>query len=365
LRHALDGLLGLSIASDQIGRSFPSWERIICQLILSGALALLIIFSLMLSDATLKKQLKKVAWGCVVMTAVLLAIYVGASMSAGHTSAFGSLALLAKRLRPQGLPLLSAPVALVWFALRRRSIEYQPSDHLLFFLLCLAIAARSRRLFEHIEWHNFLFELPALVMVVGWAWPRAALRANRLLLTAILIVGSFSFVDWTLGPALNLPAFGQPAWSKATPVETVRGRIWLPEHDARAFNEISESLNTIDPCHAAPLFVNGWQGGWSYFTGRSNAAQLEQGFFFSHGGPQDALDGLLSAKPIVIDTGVFHRPGGYPIAKFNLTQWDLTYQDSYYLPVDGASYRLLLSHYEKIAEARGRFETWAVYQWSH
>lgn len=53
LRNFLDGLVGFNVAHDQLGRSFPSWERIFCQLILSGVLALLIIVSLMLSDATL------------------------------------------------------------------------------------------------------------------------------------------------------------------------------------------------------------------------------------------------------------------------------------------------------------------------
>jgi len=365
LRNFLDGLAGFNIAREQLGRIFPSWERIVCQLILSGVLALLIIVSLRLSDAALNKRLKKVAWLMAGVTLVLLTIYVGASVSAGQADTFGSLALLARRIRLQGAPLLGAPIALVWLVRQRHSIEDGARYHLLFFLLCLAIAARSRRLFEHVEWHNFLFELPALVMAVGLAWPRASLRANRLLLAAIFLTASFSFVDWTLGPALDLPTFGRPTWGKAKPVETIRGRIWLPERDARAFNEITKALDSIDPGRAAPIFSVGYQGGWSYFTGRPNPSPLTQGFFVSNRDPQDVLNGLLSVKPIVIDAVGFHRPGGYPVANVILSQWDLTYQDSYHLRVDDYWYRLLLSHYEKIAEARGRFETWTIYRWRH
>lgn len=105
--------------------------------------------------------------------------------------------------------------------------------------------------------------------------------------------------------------------------------------------------------------------GWPYFTGRTNPTPLTQSFFISNRDPQHVLNSLLSVKPIVIDTAGFHNPGGFPIAKIHLNQWDLTYQDSYLLRHDSYWYKLLLSHYEKVADARGRFDTWTVYQWRH
>lgn len=276
--------------------------------------------------------------------------------------------LLISRLRIQGLPLLAAPLALGWLLARWRSHPDADLRNKVLFLLCLATAARSRRLFEHVDWFNFLFDVPALVLALQLAFPRAITeghRAVRAITGALCIVGFVSLADWTFGPPLNFQPLSNLRWGRAEAVRTARGTVYLPERDAAAFRRIRELVDAVDPSGEAPVFATLQQGGWAYFLGRRNPTAMDNGFSVSGVDPDEVISTLLTMdpSPIVIDFDSRRRLGPkLPEPTFNWSGWEMTYQDRGFGFRDSVYYDRLLSNFEPVGSARGRTQSWTVYQ---
>jgi hypothetical protein len=392
----LAGLSGYNAASDEAGRMFPSWERIVGQLVLLAGFCLAVAICLKLAGVEPRRTLTHAIAGLAACVAALVAIYVAGTLvhvwpvvTSGETiqlhdptaSAFlgarehwpsliaRSLGLLVQRLRLQAWPLFFAPIALVWLLRRWRTFPERRLRDLCLFLLCLSIAARARRLFEHADWHHFLFEVPALLLVLKLAFPgqaRAVSVASRTFVLALLAVGAFSFSDWAIAPALGLPAIGRAPWGQPTRVDTAHGAVRFAQRDAKAFGEVTGWLNRIDPSGTAPVFSTGTQGAWAYFTGRRNPTPLTYGFSWSNRDPEEVIRKLLAEdpKPIIIDEGTYRRPVySFPVPSFQLRQWELTYQEAYHTRRDRRLYERILAHYELVGTADGRLRSWSVFRW--
>lgn len=383
---ALEGFLGLNRAATMAGRAFPSWERLTLQLILTlglaTSLAACLVWFRVMSGW-------RVPLLCGLMTIACGAVYV---VSALHHSSQASesidgtvqalarvphsygprsiaaVTLLISRLRIQGLPLLAAPLALGWLLARWRSHPDADLRNKVLFLLCLATAARSRRLFEHVDWFNFLFDVPALVLALQLAFPRAITeghRAVRAITGALCIVGFVSLADWTFGPPLNFQPLSNLRWGRAEAVRTARGTVYLPERDAAAFRRIRELVDAVDPSGEAPVFATLQQGGWAYFLGRRNPTAMDNGFSVSGVDPDEVISTLLTMdpSPIVIDFDSRRRLGPkLPEPTFNWSGWEMTYQDRGFGFRDSVYYDRLLSNFEPVGSARGRTQSWTVYQ---
>ncbi len=394
--NVLAGVTGYSAASEEAGRMLPSWERSVGQLVLFAGFSLVVALCLSVGGVASTRNLRKITIALGVVLVALVSVYVMGTLAhvapmvgadpntpvRDPTMRFfvgappewpglvrRALILLGHRLRVIAWPLLFAPVALVWILTRWRSF----SDHRLrdvsVFLLCLAIAARGRRQFEHIDWHNFLFEVPTMLLVLKLLFPgqpAAVLRASRVFVSIILVGGAASFVDWTLSPALGLPSLAQPAWGRPTPVVTARGVVRLPERDAAAYARLVGLMNSIDPSGAAPVFAVGNQGPWAYFTGRRNPTPLTYGFSWSNQDPERVIRNLLSEepKPIIIEEAIYRRRVyGFPELRIAFNRWELIYQENYHTRVDRPLYERILAHYELVGTVDGRLRRWSVYRW--
>ncbi|HYN08780.1 MAG TPA: hypothetical protein VES67_15475 [Vicinamibacterales bacterium] len=396
LDNFLAGLSGYTAATEEAGRMFPSWERIVGQLVLLASFCLAVAICLKLGGVEPRRALTHAILGLGAGVVCLVAIYIAGTLlhvwpvvTSGQAaqlhdptaSAFlgaranwpGLIAraagLLSQRLRLQAWPLFFAPIALLWLLRRWQSFPERRLRDLCFFLLCLSIAARARRLFEHVDWHHFLFEVPALLILLRLAFPgqtRAVHAASRTFALALLAVGAFSFADWTLTPALGLPTVGRAAWGQPTIVDTAHGAVRFPEQDARAFRDVVGFLNQIDPSGTAPVFSTGTQGAWAYFTGRRNPTPLTYGFSWSNRDPEEVVRKLLAEdpKPIVIDEGTYRRPVYiFPRPAFGFRQWELTYQEAYHTRRDRPLYERVFAQYELVGTADGRLRSWSVYRW--
>ena len=395
-QNLVDGVTGYTAAQEEAGRMLPSWERIVGQLVLLSLFLLAVVICLKIGRAEPSRRLTTVAFGLSLAVFALVAVYVAGTLT--HVApvvesqdrtlndptarAFVNVAntwptlvgqavrLLLQRLRVNAWPMFFAPAALVWLAARWRTLPDQRLRHLCLFLLCLCIAARGRRLFEHIDWHHFLFEVPALLLVLKLAFssqPRAILTASRVFGVGLLAAGSISFFEWTLTPALGLPTAGNLLpWGRPTPVETAHGRVRLPERDARAYMQVVALLDSIDPSRTAPVFSAGNQGPWAYFTGRPNPTPLTYGFSWSNRDPDAIIASLLAhePKPIVIQEAIyFKRVYGVPEARLVLDRWEPPYLESYHTRVDGPLYKRILAHYELAGTVDGRQRSWSIHRW--
>jgi hypothetical protein len=393
--NLLAGLGNYNVAPEKFGHSFVSWERIVGQVILLGCLSLCVVTCVKLANAKLTFSLTKTSYGLITGIVFFVAVYVVFTMGhvwpavhsnaselngptgnffAGVTATWPSLigrslSLLGHRLRLNGWPIFFAPIAFLWLITRWRSIADHNLRHLLLFLLCMSIAGRSRRLFEHIDWYNFLFEVPALLLAIKLALPaqaKSAYAANRNLAVIVLLAGIFSFVDWTLTPVLNLPVFNRSSWGKPKAVETAHGWVRLPQQDVRAFKEMVGLIDSIDPSGVAPIFSIGNQGPWAYYTGRRNPTPLTYGFRLWNQDPNLVLQKLLSEepKPIVIREGAYQRRQFVdPQPKLVFNRWELIYQEYYHTRLDMPFYERLLAHYEAVGTVKGRLRSWTVYRW--
>lgn len=393
-QNFLAGLSGYSAAHEEAGRMFPSWERIVGQLVLLTGFVLVIVICLRIAGVQPAQALTRTAVALAATATCLVAIYVAGTLvhvrpvvHAGAiihdpTAAFfagasdswpglivRALRLLIQRLRLNAWPIFLAPIVLVWLVRRWRSFPDHRLRNLCLFLLCLSVAARARRLFEHVDWYHFLIDIPTALLVLKLAFPgqaKAVLAASRTLAILWLIAGAFSFFDWTLTPALGLPAVGRPSWGTPTRVETAHGAVRIPQQDAAAFTEVVRLMDGIDRSRRAPVFSTGNQGPWAYFTGRRNPTPLTYGFSWSNRDPESVVQILLTAdpKPIVIDEGTYQTPVYiFPQPAFNLGRWELTYQESYHTRIDRPFYERILAHYELAGTADGRLRTWSVYRW--
>jgi len=393
-QNFLAGLRGYSAAHEEAGRMFPSWERIVGQLVLLAGFVLGVVVCLRVAGIQPARTLTRSVLALSVAVTCLVAIYVAGTLAhvgpvvhagaivhdptatffAGAGDSWPSLIvrslnLLIQRLRLNAWPIFLAPIALVWLLRNWRSHPDRRLRDLCLFLLCLSVTARARRLFEHVDWYHFLIDVPTALVFLKLAFPgqtKTVLAASRLLAILLLVAGAFSFFDWTLTPALGLPAFGRPSWGTPTRVDTAHGTVRIPRQDADAFRQIIRLLDQIDPSRRAPVFSTGNQGPWAYFTGRRNPTPLTYGFSWSNRDPESVVQTLLSAepKPIVIDEGTYRTPRYiFPQPAFNIRQWELTYQESYHTRIDRPFYERILAHYELAGTADGRLRTWSVYRW--
>jgi len=395
-QNFLAGLTGYSAAHEEAGRMLPSWERLMGQLVLLAGFALVIVSCLRAGGVRPTARWTTLSIALVAVVALLVTIYVAGTLVHVRPVVRGSadlhdptalffagapdswpvlivraLRLLVQRLRLNAWPIFLAPVALAWLVGNWRTFRDRPLRDLCFFLLCLSIAARARRLFEHVDWYHFLIDIPTVLLLMKLAFAeqtKAVAAASRILAVVLLAAGAFSFFDWTLTPALGLPALGRPSWGPPTRAETAHGTVRLPQQDAEAFEQVVRLMDQIDPSRQAPVFSTGNQGPWAYFTGRRNPTPLTYGFSWSNRDPESIVQSLLSEtpKPIVIDEGTYRRPNYvFPQMAFSFQHWELPYQEAYHTRVDRPFYDRILAHYELAGTADGRLRTWSVYRWKH
>ena len=392
--NVLAGLGSNNVASEELGRIFPSWERLVLQVVLLAGLALGVLVALRLARVRLPFSPTRTTYALTACTAALVAVHVGftihhvwPALESGqplHDSSGAffegvsrswpaliarSLNLLARSLRMAGWPLLFAPVVFVWVLVRWKVFTDVQLRDLLVFLLCLSMAGRARRLFEHADWHSFLIEVPTLLVAVKLAFPdqaRAVAAASRNIAFAILLVGAFSFIDWTLGPVVSALSLGRPAWGRPVSVRTARGWIRIPEIDAKAYAAMVSLIDGIDPTGTTPLFTVGNQGAWPYYTRRRNPTSLTYGFWRWTQPPEQVLQDLITQQPhpIVIAASAFERPVfAFPSARLDFSVWEPAHQEYAHTRLDGQYYRRLLRHYEAVGTVDGRLNSWTVYRW--
>ena len=222
-------------------------------------------------------------------------------------------------------------IALVAAWRARDRITDQRLRSLLFLLLGTIIAARARRMFQHVEWYHTLLEVPTYALLLHVLLPyeprvrRRCVRSLMVPLAALSILGY-----WLLGRG----ALTQRGWEGG--VATPHGTIHMSKGEREDYLRLSSVFDDLDPSRTRPLFAFAYEGGFSYFFGRKNATALTQGFYFtalsSTAREQEKLEEAGPA-PLLLDH--LYLDGVSKVASLsNLVRWLPKTQSNVYHAVD-------------------------------
>lgn len=372
--HALLAVPGGGQVAEFRGRTFPTGERLIIELI---ALALLGLFSvvLLLTGRTIKwKAARKwvALFGLVTVAGCSLHIFMsyrigsdlrheGLAVLPGETASnlrqslvtnaqllSGSLMLLKHNLLLHALPLF-LPLSVLIIVLIRRSQSAHPlSRNMVLLLLGLCVAARLKRGFEHLDWYHCLLEIPVYVaaaLLYLPAEPGKTPRALHLAMGLLLVFGGYSYWQWGVGPLARNNEFER--------VDTPRGRVWVYKEVRTQFFALKKLLDQADPSGKRPLFAFAYSGGFDYFLDRKNPTPVTQGFRLSIFDPDLVVRSVLSHDPavLVLDTTRFDDLR-FPSPNFTLLSWDLKRIPNPYTRFDRPYFLQILARCREVAKLR-------------
>ncbi|MGH9815316.1 MAG: hypothetical protein ACRD6I_04485 [Candidatus Acidiferrales bacterium] len=357
---------GYGMLAQVAGVSLPSWERITAQAAQTALVFLLFLVCLLLTRAiSLRRAL--------IPGGVLLAIFlVTAGLHVWMT------ARIIEEVRAHGLPNLpkpteefasrpGAPAAsasrlailrlshrlesyflpafatfLLLLAILWRWKKIDPAARLNLLLLAgLCVAARSRRVWQHTEWFNFILELPVYVYALPLLFPhidqQRLARSLRVLLVVLLALGVVRYWRFAEGPLTRRGPF---PW-----VDTPRGPARLAPDSVKLYQQLRQALDELDPTRARAVLTIGYTDGLSYFFGRRNPTPLTQGFALSRLAPQDLFHAVqaLSPPPILVDSLIFAGET-VPAPRLDLSAWEPQVQSAHYDAVDRPYFQRLLQH---------------------
>ncbi len=366
---------GFGQASEIGGRSFPSWERLTIEVTVAAALALVALLCAMLARAASFYQLRRLIGELSLIVILGSSIHLfmsyrtGLDLRAGRHSQFltdteayvsdftrsdakllsRSVDWLEWEIRMHLFPaVLPAALALV-IILRWKRFESTSLRNTVLFLLGLCVAARSRRLVEHVDWYHFLLEIPvyaaALQLFAGGSKMRQASKSVAMALVALVVAGLYSYWYWGVGPLTR-----RQGWDR---VETPRGSIYLRPESARIYRQIRSALERLDPTGERPLLAFPASGAFNYLLDRRNPTPLTVGFWSSNIPPNRIVSSLLSGspRPFLLDragTAEALAPAG----QIDWRHWDLKRIPNVYTRVDRPYFEAVLSHCRRAAEIR-------------
>jgi hypothetical protein len=200
---------------------------------------------------------------------------------------------------------------------------------LLLILLGLCLAARSKRLFERVEWFGLMLETPVYVLALAELLPHFELRPRNGVAVALL-----AFIG--IGVSVYHNQAKGPLTKRVYPeVQTPRGVIRLRANEAREYVQLKGILDRADPTGQRALFVFGRSGGYNYFLGRPNPTPLTHGFHISNARAEDVVARLRQTGPLLVDVAAERfEESSRPQAGIFLTRWDAPEVSSYILRKD-------------------------------
>ena len=353
----LSGIFGGSGQISAIGgRSFPSWERITIEFTALATLALAAC-ALLLSGGVIRFQetrrwfalwLALALLGCLVHVGMSLWIglevravgvrpfpgategFVSSSVQSNLQLLIRSLAWLKRRFLLHLFPIFLPAVLAGFLLVHWKRLPASAERGMALFLLGLCVAARSRRLVEHVDWYYFLLDLPVCFLVASLFFPDIKDRPLRRLGPALAFVGVLGIYSyWTQGVGF-MTAAGQ-----MVEVHTPHGRAFLRPDVAREYREIRSALDALDPRGTRPLFAFGPAGGYCYFLGRENPTPLTVGFRLSSFSSDAIVARLRSLDPpvLLLDNSYFDRLGS-PSGELSFRYWDIQMVQNYFVGFD-------------------------------
>lgn len=355
---------GYGMLAEVAGLALPSWERITAQTAQTALVFLLLLVCLLFTRAiSLRRAL--IPGGVLVliflataglhvwMTSQIIdevrthgppsfprsteeyAIRHGAS--AAFTPRLAILRL-SHRLESYFLPAFATFLLLLAILWRWKKID--PAARLnLLLLASLCVAARSRRVWQHSEWFNFLLELPVYIYALPLLLPhidrQRLARSVRVLLVVFLALGVVRYWRFAEGPLTRRGPFPS--------VDTPRGPARLAPNWVMPYQELRQALDELDPTSARAVLTIGYTDGLSYFFGRRNPTPLTQGFALSRLAPPDLFHAVqaLSPPPILVDSQIFAGET-VPVPRLNLSAWEPPVQSAHYDAVDRPYFQRLL-----------------------
>ncbi len=355
---------GYGMLAEVAGVALPSWERITAQTAQTALILLLFLACLLLTRAiSLRRAL--VPGGVLLLLSLSTAglhVWMSsqiiddvraqglpqfpkpteqfANRPGAPAASTARLAVLRlnHRLESYFLPAFAAFLLLLAVLWRWKKIE--PAARLnLLFLAGLCVAARSRRVWQHTEWFNFVLELPVYVYALPLLFPhldqQRLARSIRLLLIVFLALGVVRYWRFAEGPLTRRGPFPS--------VDTPRGPARLAPVWVKPYQELRQALDELDPTRARAVLTIGYTDGLSYFFGRRNPTPLTQGFALSRLAPQGLFSAVqaLSPPPILVDSQIFAGET-VPVPRLDLSAWEPQVQSAHYDAVDRPYFQRLL-----------------------
>jgi hypothetical protein len=333
--------VGWGVAAETAGRGFPSWKRLTVEVWTLGVMGCVLVSGLRAGGTLTQGEFRRWITGLGILALVAALVYtkaesLGPSPLMAATSGSAAMPIGTYRMGRQLMegfqghliPII-ATSALGLAVAARWKREGSQRQLLLLILLGLCLAARSKRLFEHVEWFSILLETPVYVLALAEFLPHFEGRPHRGVVAALLTllgVGLLAYHNQAKG---SLTARVYPR------VQTPRGVIRLPPNERREYAQLRAILDTADPSMQRPLFAFGRTGGYNYFLGRPNPTPLTHGFYISNAHPDEVVASLRETAPLVVDVAAERfEEGSRPKPGIFLTRWEAPTVTSYLLRKD-------------------------------
>ncbi len=306
-------LLGYGLATELWARSYPSWERLTVEVIASSFILALV--------GGLTAEARRPAWrrfgwmalGCGAIATIgflVMSVRTTVQVTAHglppspttseqfllsyvtrfHNSPLrASTSWLLYEIQLHVLPILLPLFVLGLVLAQWRRLESGRTRNMVLFLLLLCLAARARRLFEHVDWYQVLLEVPTYVLALQLLAGRdAPIRGIHRLLKLFALIGLAIYWYFVPGHFTRHGALDR--------ANTARGQPRWPRADAAQFAQIAAAMDRRDPDHHRPLLAYPRSEGFNYWLSRPNPTRYTNGFHISDRSPSQILADLRAQR---------------------------------------------------------------------
>ncbi|MGQ0766543.1 MAG: hypothetical protein ACT4OZ_12850 [Gemmatimonadota bacterium] len=350
----LPGILGgYGIAREYGGRSSPTLETLVLELIATAGLLTLL---LSITAIAVPRRRRLALAGTVVASsaaAVLATVWLLRTVTiaqlatgAGDTGRSELLSMLAgteitlpalirtsvrllrDRLTLHAIPSLVPVIALAALVRWRHRVDGREL-RLMIVLLVAAIALRARRGMEHSEWTSVLLELPLYVFLAGaivsdLTESRRVIRWSLIALVPLILWQHY--------------ANGYGVLTRRGPrvaVDTPRGAVRLHPGQARHYQRLRAAVDSLDPSGRRALLSFGYSSSFNYFLRRPPATPLTHGFRIGTlKDPRDAVRIARSLNPPVIGIDNPFWAFGLPEIGLAIHRWERREKPGPYITFD-------------------------------
>ena len=333
--------IGWGVAAETAGRGFPSWKRLTVEVWSLGFLGCVLLTGLWAGGTLTTRECRRWATACGVLALAATLVYgeaegLGPSPllaatnghAAPHNEIYRTIRQLVEGMQGHVFPMIGTVALGIALAVRWKR-DGSRRQMVLLILLGLCLAARSKRLFEHVEWFSFMLETPIYVLALAEFLPHFELRPRHgvaVALLALIAVGGIVYHNQAKG-LLTERVYPR--------VQTPKGVIRLRANEAREYNQLKAMLDAADPSGQRPLFVFGRSGGYNYFLGRPNPTPLTHGFHISNARSDEVIASLQKTAPLLVDVAPERfEESSRPQAGLFLTRWEAPLVSSYILRED-------------------------------
>ncbi len=317
-------MTGFGIVREFSGRNLPTLERVALELTTMFGFAAFGYLGLASGPNAERKRMLGAGSALLALIGCCVWVSRGPASAAVEGTLFGwggtreMLVALVEALARHTPPALAPVFALIVVWRFPGSICEDANKRALLLLSMVAVAARLRRLGEHVDFYQILLELPLYVAIAQHLFTEHRTASSRVVRRFVVAMGAFAAIAyWQL-------SYGPFTRRGARPLAmTPRGAMHLRDGEATVLRRLVAVADSLDPSRQRPVFGYGYSGGFNYFMRRANPTNTTQGFAFAfHTTAESNAARVRDANPgVLLVDNHFLDAQGFPGKALQLHRW--------------------------------------------